>query len=149
MIIWNNVTSGSFPTSGSGGVILSGFSGWCYCSDREKPRNLQQEPKLTNWKAHSLISWRSAEHVWVNLGEVWVSMCVATHCTEVCWSKRGGVGMFRNETTTDHMTSLVWSLLFFFPPQSYDCLLYKCPCLRAFEADCHPRWTGHKGLHYD
>lgn len=61
---------------GSASGILSGFSGWCYCSDREKHKNLQQGPKLTDWKAHSLISWRSPEHVWVNLGEKCVCICV-------------------------------------------------------------------------
>ncbi len=50
--------------------------GWCYCSDGEKRKNLQQRPKLTDWKAHSLISWRSAEHVWVNPGEAYVCVCV-------------------------------------------------------------------------
>lgn len=58
---------------------------------------------------------------------------VGTYCIEVCWSKREGVGLFRNETAADHMTSLVRSLLFFFP-QSHDCLSYNCPCLRAFQA---------------
>lgn len=63
----------AFLPLGSASVILSGFGGWCYCSDRGKHKNLQQGPKLTDWKAHSLISWRSLEHVWVNLGE---KMCM-------------------------------------------------------------------------
>lgn len=74
IVCYNALLFGRFPTNGVILYIQGRERGWCYCGDGGKHKNLQREPKLTNWKAHSLISWRSVEHVWVKCVCVCVSM---------------------------------------------------------------------------
>lgn len=63
---------------------------------------------------HSFLEFKMAAGVRVYLG-VWRGrVCGCIYCTEVCWSKGGGVELFRNETAAAYMTGL--GLLFFIPP---------------------------------